>query len=497
VLGNLTPAIEFDSVSVSFGPIKALQNVSFSIRPGEIVGLLGHNGAGKSSVVNVATGAVPISEGNIYVAGEAVPKSLTPRLAGLLGAGVVHQEPALAPNLSVYDNMFLGRKEQGPKMAKVAKVRVALGKVQLDVPLGTEVASLKLGERQLLDIARSIQGADLKVLFLDEPTAALGKSETDKLHKIIRMLSEAGTAIVYVSHRIRDIEEICQRFLVLRDGEKVSDEPIAHLTPKLLARTLTVGDGEKVGAETRTRTISHSNPILTSSLGMHFGKGEIVGLFGMAAGEQFTFLASLFGIAPSQGLFLDGKPFAPKSPRESIEQNVFMVQADRENDSLLGNLSARENVSLPWQSSLLGGFGIDKSKVNKIYDESRRVFGVHGPAGSAPIGAFSGGNRQKHVLARWLVPQVPRMLLLAQPTQGVDEASKADIRDVLRDYADKGVTVLVASAESDEVARVCDRAYVMNGARVSEVFGGSDFEERLMESLLERSATIERDDTDQ
>lgn len=484
VLADLTPAIEFDSVSVSFGPIKALREVSFSIGPGEIVGLLGHNGAGKSSVVNVATGAVPLSDGAITVSGTAVPKPLTPRLAALMGVGVVHQEPALAPNLSVFDNMFLGRDPAGNRATRASQVKRALSEVQLDVALGAQVGGLSLGERQLLDIARSILGAELNVLFLDEPTAALGKFETDKLHNIIRKLSASGTAIVYVSHRLRDIEEICQRFLVLRDGEKVTDQPIANLTPQLLARTLSAAGDQEDELPKREAPRVPGAPILTSTRGMQFAEGEIVGLFGMAAGEQFSFLASVFGVSPPEGLLLDGKPFAPRSPRDAIKQRVFMVQADRENESLLANLSARENVLLPWQSGHIGLLGIDSGKMGKIYVEARRIFGVHGPSGSAPIGSFSGGNRQKHVLARWLVPEVPRLLLLAQPTQGVDEGSKADIRRVLRRYAEEGVTVLIASAESDEIARVCGRAYVLEQNVVHEVNAGPKFEERLMEALL-------------
>lgn len=491
-MSEAVPAIEFQSVSVSFGPIVALNSVSFSVERGEIVGLLGHNGAGKSSVVNVATGAVPLSSGRVVIAGSASPKSLTPRLAGRLGIGVVHQEPALAQNLSVYDNMFLGRESEGSRSQKLAVAVGALEAVKFGAPPGTRVADLKMGERQLLDIGRSMLGSDLKVLFLDEPTAALGKSETDKLHEIIRMLSEAGTAVIYVSHRLRDIEEICTRFVVLRDGEKVADEPIANLTPKLLARTLTAGDGS--GAESPALPLKYKRvkPILSSQMGMQFGEGEIVGLFGMAAGEQFTFLGSLFGISPTVGVSLDGKPFHPKSPRHSISLGFFMVQADRENDSILGNLTAAENVVLPWQSNLQGKFGIDGNKVGQVYAKSREIFSVHGPAGSAPIGAFSGGNRQKHVLARWLVPADPRVLLLAQPTQGVDEASKADIREVLRRYAAQGLTILIASAESDEVARVCDRAYVIGGGGAREVAGGPNFEERLMEKLLQRSTKTER-----
>jgi ABC-type sugar transport system ATPase subunit len=477
-------AIEFQSVSVSFGPIVALKNVSFSVGRGEILGLLGHNGAGKSSAVNVATGAVPLSSGRVLIDGNAVPKSLTPRLAGRLGLGVVHQEPALAQNLSIYDNLFLGREIEGSLSDKRAIAGEAMSAVKMNAPLGTRVSDLKLGERQLLDIARSMVGTGLKVLFLDEPTAALGKVETDKLHEIIRMLSAAGTAVIYVSHRLRDIQEICTRFVVLRDGEKAADEPISNLTPKLLARTLTAAKGSDAADNRSLPLPKRDGPYPLSGKGMKFREGEIVGLFGMAGGEQFTFLSSLFGMSPPDGLFLDGKPFHPRSPRDAISRGFFMVQADRENESILGNLSASENVVLPWQPKLQGKFGIDPNQIGKVYSNSREIFSVHGPAGTAPIGAFSGGNRQKHVLARWLVPATPRVLLLAQPTQGVDESSKEDIRNVLRRYADRGLTILVASAESDEVARVCDRAYVLVEKGVSEVIGGKGFEERLMDELL-------------
>lgn len=487
--GDLSPALQFNSVSVSFGPITALRRVSFAVEPGEILGLLGHNGAGKSSVVNVATGAVPLGEGFVEVDGHRLPTPLSPNLSAQFGIGVVHQEPALALNLSVFDNLFLGGKPPGKRADEMPKVLRALEVVQLDVPPDTLVGSLDLGERQLLDICRSSWRTNLRILFLDEPTAALGKPETDRLHSLIRKLSTSGTAIVYVSHRLRDVQEICSRFVVLRDGEKVADEEISRLTPNLLAKTLTGGVGTNEEPSAPVAVAKRSTSVVSVGPALSFSEGEIVGLFGMASGEQFDVLSSLFGVSAAEGMLLDGQPYMPRSPRDAIDRGLFMVQADREEESLLGNLSASENIFMPWLSSFVSGFGLAGPKMSTAYSEAREVFGIDGPDGSSPIGAFSGGNRQKHVLARWLVLESPRVLLLAQPTQGVDEASKADIRRVLRSYAEAGVVIIIASAESDEIARVCRRAYVFGAGGVSEVFGGHDFEEKLIEELLRPMAS--------
>lgn len=479
--------IAFRGITVDFGATRALDDVEFAIEPGEVVGLLGHNGAGKSTLVGVAAGVLRPTSGQVLLDGEAVGHA-SPHALSARGLNVVNQEPALVGSLSIQDNLFLGR-SRIPRRDRAALVADALERVGLGhVSPNTLVAELTFGERQLVDLARGLVVGELKVLFLDEPTAALGAAETENLHDLIREFSAAGTAVVYVSHRLPDILDVCTRAVVLNGGRVVWDTPTAELTVAELSHALAPGF-----AELEEHSSTHSDEIVLEILGpsnMRFHRGEIVGLFGMAAGNQFKLLDSMFGwqqhlVTERFGYRLEGKDFAPPAPRAAIRAGVMMVPADRERDGLLGNLSARENVLLPWFDKLARAKAVTTNTGSIQYGRSREDMNVQGPEGTALIGAFSGGNRQKHLLSRWMYPHTPRVLLLNQPTQGVDIGAKNDIVRALRGLAESGVTIVVASSESDEIARMCSRAYVIYDTAVTEIESGPEMESRLLGSLLD------------
>lgn len=481
------PLLALSDVDVTYGAIKALEGVSVSFAAGEIVGLLGHNGAGKSTLVNVACGAVAPSAGEIELRGQPVPLPTSPRLMQARGLHVVHQEPAVLPNLTVLDNLWLGRNHGRKSEKEAGSAREALAKVGLSVPLDMPVGALNLGARQLLSIARGLLDDSLTVLFLDEPAASLGQDDADRLHSLIQGLAKSGTGVVYVSHRLRDIAAVCSRYVVLRDGRLVEDRPMGDLTATRLAATLTGSEGHR--GFPQSRVTGQQAPIeLRSSNGIEARKGEILGLFGMAGAEQFQFLKDLFGISQgSATVQWQGRELILRNPADAIKQGIHMVQADREKDSLVGTLNAISNVMLPWYRRRQGFPRFRKGDVDRVYARSRAELSIKGPPGLAPIGAFSGGNRQKHVLARWMVPVKPRLLLLAQPTQGIDETSKREVREALWRLSDTGITVLVASAESDEIAELCDRAYVVLNGEFSEVSRSPAFEEDLLAILLTTS----------
>ncbi|MFT4220445.1 MAG: sugar ABC transporter ATP-binding protein [Microbacterium sp.] len=482
--------ISFHEVTVDFGATRALDNITFSLEPGEIVGLLGHNGAGKSTVINVAAGVLRPTSGSYSVDDQEVVHA-TPAAVSALGLTVVNQTPTLVGTLSVFDNLFLGRGSV-PRRERKAIAEEALSRVGLaDVPTDAIVSTLPVGQRQLVDLARGLVAGDMKILFLDEPTAALGASETETLHALIRSFAEEGTAVVYVSHRLPDILDVCKRIVVFNGGRLVMDQPTENLGIRDLALALAPDFTDLESHD----AAPHGDEVLGVSgpLDMHFHSGEIVGLFGMAAGTQFTVLESVFGwqhhgLAGRLKYTVDGKPFQPSSPGVAIAAGVFMSPADRESDGLLSNLTARENTLLPWLRGLsrLGYIGASTGK--QVYEDARTAMSMHGPDGGAPIGAFSGGNKQKHLLSRWMFPRKPRVLLLNQPTQGVDIGAKNDIVRALRRLAEDGVTVIVASSESDEIARMCNRSYVIYADRAAEIPSGPDMEEELLHSLLELAA---------
>ncbi|MCC4269076.1 ATP-binding cassette domain-containing protein [Microbacterium schleiferi] len=482
---NTPTRLEFLDTTVNFGATRALSALSFSIGAGEIVGLLGHNGAGKSTVLNVATGAVPLTSGRIMLDGQELPQPLTPTAASGLGLAVIHQEPALASNLSVLDNLLLMKKVGGGKRHRRAAAEGALRRVDpvQSITLEQPVSSLSLGERQMVDLARTSLSGELRVLFLDEPTAALGDRETKALHGLVRDAAARGTTVIYVSHRLPDILDVCDRIIVLRAGALVADQRTADMTTRSLAHALAPDLEDEV-----TFVTEPGSTVLEVGSGRQqfgFRGGEIVGLFGMAGGPQFRLLDALFGLGDPVDARMNGGAYRPKDPNDAIAKGVHLVPRDREMDGLIPALSGYDNVALPWLSRRRNrGDSLAES-----YRLARRTLHIIGPGGHAPIAEFSGGNRQKHLLARWMFPVAPAVLLLSQPTQGVDISAKRDIREAVRRLASAGCAVLVASAETDEIATLCGRAYVLGGRGSRELPLTADFDSRLLATLLDLSDT--------
>jgi ABC-type sugar transport system ATPase subunit len=469
-------------LTVDFGPTRAIDQVSFSIQPGEVVGLLGHNGAGKTTLFNVVSGAIGASVGSFLIDGEEFTGAVTPREISSRGVTVLHQEPALAANLSVVENLFLG----GPgRITKAMEDQAAsvLADVGADIGLERPVGTLSLGERQLVALARGALAAEIKVLLLDEPTAALGLKESEALHELIQSFARSGVSVVYVSHRLPDILSICTRVVVLSAGKIVAEGPSQEFDAASLARALapemltTLKEAPRI-----------SEPLIeipTSNGRLKVRGGEVVGVFGMAGGEQFEVLTQLFGVGGRFDFYWDNELISIASPKIAIRNGIYMVPPDRETDGLVNGMSAQDNVFSPWFRFMAArGWWISRATGGSEYGGVRKELNIKGPEGAASIEQFSGGNRQKHLVARWMGVRQPKFLLLGHPTQGVDVGAKADIVRSVRAVAKNGSAVLVASAESDEIASLCDRAYVMRGHRVTEVSSGARFDERLLEALL-------------
>ncbi|MDX6585295.1 MAG: ribose transport system ATP-binding protein [Solirubrobacterales bacterium] len=484
------PLVALKDVLVTFGGTVALDGVDFAVWPGEIVGLLGHNGAGKSTLVNVASGSRRPKRGTMQVNGEPVALRGDPRQMEHLGIKVIHQDPALAPNLSICDNILLGRDaERAPRAERRRIAREALALLDSRLNVDRPVFSLEFGERQIVDLARALS-ANLSVLFLDEPTGALGPHQTENLHVLLRKLAAEGHGLVYVSHRLRDIIDVCTRLVVLRGGKAVLDEPARGFSVAGLSEALAPGV-ESVRHERRAARDAAAKPTLTierRGQRMSFGRGEIVGLFGMAAGPQLEVLSSLYGLGEPVEAELDGRPFSPRSPRAAIARNVYYVSADREREGLLPEMSALDNLVMPWLHMHTRRLSVSRAKATAVYRQAKDALDVRGGDMDAPVGSFSGGNRQKLVVGRWLFGRRPSVLLLSQPTQGVDVGARMDIARALRRLSDEGVAVVVASSEADEIALLCDRAFICEGDEWAESSPGEAWEERLLQGLMVRAA---------
>lgn len=489
----VTPRLEFRSIGVDFGATRALDSVGARIAPGEIIGLLGHNGAGKSTLFNVVSGALPATTGSLLIDGELAPQRAKPAEMADRGITVIHQEPALAPNLSVLDNLFLGQEHLLAKGSRRELAREALARVgatHLDVK--RIVGSLGLGERQLVDLARGLVRGEMKVLMLDEPTAALGRAETESLHELIRGLAAQGVSILYVSHRLPDILDVCSRILILRAGKLEVDGPAFDFDGPSLARAL-APDVEFEAFAHRHVDAAPRVALDGWSSSIEARPGEVVGLFGMAAGRQFELLEQLYGLHGRYSFHIDDTATMVSSPSSAMRRGIYLVPPDREQDGLVSGASAIDTVLLPWYGKLAGrGAWIGRDFGGAAYRKARSELNILGPDGDAPIDEFSGGNRQKHLLARWTFVKTPRVLLLAQPTQGVDVGARVDIARAVRAIAADGAAVLVASAEADEINLLCDRAYVINGERIAPVARSAEFGGDLVSTLLDISETTRR-----
>lgn len=468
--------LSLTEVTVAFGATVALDGLTLDVRAGEVLGLLGHNGAGKSTLLNVVSGAVRLASGSVSIDGVAVPSHPGPRRMAELGVTIVRQEPALAGNLTVLDN---ARVVFGRRRGLRAEVETALGRVgATGVSVDTPVEDLSLGERQLVDIARGLLAGDTRVLMLDEPTAGLGNDDARRLHGLIREFARSGVSVIYVSHRLPDILDVCDRVVALRDGRLTLDAESASLALQDLStalapekRAASARSGVRPG-EVRMRFADAAHEASARA-------GEVVGLFGVAAGPQFALAAACAHPVPGVELSLGDRPFRPRTVRHAIEAGVHYVPGDRDAEGLISGLSALDNYCLPWRGRLSRRALLDD------YARTERDFGITGPGPDAPISSFSGGNRQKHLLGMWIHPVTPGVLVLVQPTQGVDVGAKADIVDVVRGVAATGTAVIVASAEADEVAQLCDRAYVVSAHGQSELVGAALSEAGLLQALLD------------
>ena len=390
--------------------------------------------------------------------------------------------------LSVADNIIFKTEHEtlSPKKREVI-AREALERVGSTIDPRASVSSLSFGDRQIVDLARSLSGPT-RVLLLDEPTAALGGEETRRLHRILLDLAGQGKSIVYVSHRLRDILEICDRVIVLREGRVVMDQPNKDITPASLSEAVCPAILPEANITTEARRDGAEGAIKTSwqSQEFEFASGEIIGLFGMAAGPQFDFVKHLYGLGSTPAnISIQGDSCSITDPATAMRHGITYVSSDREKESLLPLMSARSNTCIPWLDTFsVLGF-LSETRMSGAYARVRKALDISGPSMNAPITGFSGGNRQKHVLGRWLMDMSGlKLLLLCQPNQGVDIQARQDIAKALRQARNDGLTILVASSEVDEITSLADKVYVCQGKQWSVIPKCAEWESNLLEALI-------------
>lgn len=492
---------ELLGVSKTFPGVRALEKVDLQLKAGEVHALLGENGAGKSTLIKTMTGAVQRDEGEIRLDGRPVEVHTTAE-AQALGISTVYQEVNLIPTLTVTKNLTLERQPRRFGLISWRQARALsrrrLKRLNLEIDTERPLGSYSVAIQQLVAIARALED-DTRVLVLDEPTASLDSNETELLFQIMRDLKSRGIAIVFITHFIDQVYRIADRISVLRNGRMVGTAPTAEL-PRLKLISLMIGrELGAVEARLATHTSSASGePILAAEgLGrrrtmapfdLSLRAGEVVGLTGLLGSGRTETAKLLFGaIRPDSGqLKLNGKPVSHCSPLHSLRCGIAFCPEDRKAEGLLGELSVRENIMLALQAKRGWYRPLGSAEQREIADRMIRALDIATPDAEKPVGQLSGGNQQKVVLARSLVSE-PKILLLDEPTRGIDVGAHAEVVALIRRLCAEGLALLVASSEFDELVAVSDRVVVLRDRnKIGEISGEDITRENIIHMIADR-----------
>jgi ribose transport system ATP-binding protein len=491
------------AITKRFPGVVALNDVSLELHRGEVLALMGENGAGKSTLMKVLGGALQPDSGQISIEGQAVVLRNV-RDAQRQGIGLIHQELMLAPNLDIAANIFLGN-EPGPggplrrlqRNALTVRAQALLARVGLDLDPGTKVGTLAAGQLQLIEIAKAL-ALEAKIIIMDEPTSSLTSAESEHLFSIIRQLESQGIGIIYISHRLDEVMMLASRISVLRDGRHVGDLARAEATQDQVVQLMV---GREMSGHYFPAPRQHTPGeallevkdlvVVGAGLGVSFSalRGEILGFAGLVGAGRTELMCTLFGVSPglSGSMTLEGHPFAPKHPRDAIQRGVFLAPEDRKRHGLVLPMSVAENTSLPGVRSY-NRWGLLERSTEKRVAESQmgrlriKARGIH-----QRVVNLSGGNQQKVVLGKWLALK-PRVLILDEPTRGIDVGAKAEIYRYMVALAESGVTILMVSSDMEEIIRMSDRVVVMHERAIRAVLPRAEVTVEGIATLMTSSA---------
>jgi len=502
--GEAALPIALRAVSKSFAGIKVVNAVSFDMRPGEVHALMGENGAGKSTLIKIMAGLYQPDEGQIVVNGEVV-RFPSPKDAHAAGIATVHQELLLFPELTVAENIFLG---QTPKTALGTidwtamrrRARQLLEELDSgDLDIDQKVAHLSVGNRQRIEIARAL-AQDARVLIMDEPTAALAEHDVQRLMSIVRNLRKRGVAIVYVSHRMPEIFALADRVTVLRDGNLVAtrsvsevDEPtlVSMMVGRSIDRLYPAKQGKDGDVILELSNVAHRSVVRDISFRLR--RGEILGLAGLVGSGRTETALTIFGITPAtQGqILIDGTSVTITSPEQARDLGIAYIPEDRAQQGLIRPQTVEDNIALANLKRLTRGFFVDAAKVAAEARDAIARFGIRARGPEQPVRQLSGGNQQKVVLAKWLATN-PRILIMDEPTRGIDVGAKAEIHQLMRKLAGEGMAILMISSELPEVLGMSDRVLVMNGGRLVGEFDKEHATAEAVGTVMTRSYSKEQ-----
>jgi len=491
--------LEARGVSKSFPGVRALDNVQITVRRGRLNALLGENGAGKSTLMNILAGAFLPDAGEILIDGR--PQAFrNPREAQVAGVAIIHQELNLLPELSVAENVFLGREPQTrlglvDYVAMHRETASLLAQLDLDVDPGTPVRRLRLGAQQVVEIAKALS-LSARVLIMDEPTSAITDHEVDALFRLIRQLKSQGVGVIYITHKLDELAQIADDVTVLRDGRLIVAESYGQSTHDELIRLMVGRDlselfpktAATIGAEVlrledvslRRSRQAEDYAVREASLRVH--RGEIVGLFGLMGAGRTELLQCIFGLHPrrsSGGIWIDGKRSLIRSPQQAIAAGLALAPEDRKSEGLILPMTVAENISMALLTDAARFGLIDRRRERDLASRFVQRLGIKTPSLEQAVRNLSGGNQQKVVLSKWLATS-PRVLLLDEPTRGIDVNAKREIYALINELAGAGLGVLMVSSELPEILAIADRTVVMAEGRVTGEFTRDQASEHIL-----------------
>lgn len=493
--------LEMRNIHKSFPGVRALQGVDFTLCEGEIHALMGENGAGKSTLIKVLTGVYGKDEGQIFLKGTDNEVSIhSPQDAQRLGISTVYQEITLCPNLSVAENMYIGRTQGIGQNWK--KMNTDADKIlqSLDIPAKStqQLASCSIAVQQMVAIARAVD-MDCKVLILDEPTSSLDEQEVAKLFKLMRELKAKGVGIIFVTHFLDQVYEVCDKITVLRDGQlvgqyEIKELPRVQLVSKMLGKDLDdMSDIRSESAmydkEDASTLVFEANELVSDAgikpFDFYIKKGEVNGFTGLLGSGRSECVRAIFGADRVLGgtVKKNGKTVKITKPLDAMKNGIAYLPEDRKVDGIVGDLSVRENIILALQ--VLKGFfkPFSKAETYKFAEEYIKLLGIKTASADTPIKSLSGGNQQKAILARWLLMN-PEYLILDEPTRGIDVGTKVDIQKLVLKLASEGMSVTFISSETDEMLRTCSRLIVMRDRKVVGELSGDDLSQNKIMSTI-------------
>lgn len=500
------PALELKQIVKSFGSTQALKGVGFELGAGEIHALVGENGAGKSTLIRILAGDHAPDSGDIRVDGQPL-RMRHPDDASAAGIGFVHQRPAFAPDLSITENFYLGLPFRHRRFGLIdwnahhRECAAGLAALGLRVDPRLPLSGLSAHQRQMVALARALQHRP-KVLVLDEVTASLSEPEVRVLLATIRTLRGRGVSVIYVSHRLEEVFRIADRVTVLRNGQRVSSKPLAAFNEASLVEEIV---GSAIGQLFERKAVAAPDmrqPLLKvrglsdgrlRPTSFEVGKGEIVGIAGLGGAGRSRLLKLLYGALPHQAgcVWLDGQAQVIRSVPDALRAGIALVTEDRNHDGYVDSLPIWQNVTLPWLSRFSSGGVVRRQEEMRQARVAIQRFAVRMPSIHAPMSALSGGNQQKILFSRWLVGPV-RLLLLDEPTHGVDIGAKSQIYDAIRDLAAEGRAILVASSELEELEALCHRVLLLrDGALQGELRGAEISKDAMLHRLLAPTNSLE------